>query len=260
VVGYMGDGINDAPALHAADVSISVETAVDVAREAADFVLLAPRLELLREAIVAGRRTFANTLKYVMTTTSANLGNMVSMAAASVVLPFFPLTAGQILLNNFLSDVPAVGLATDAVDEEWLAQPHRWDTRDIRRFMFRFGAVSSLFDFLTFGVLLGVFHAKESEFQTGWLIESLLTELAVALVLRTRRAAWKSRPGRVLVWSSVAVAVIALVVPWVPYASVLGFVPLPPALLATVVGITVAYVLVTEWLKQRLPLRQERER
>ncbi|MFZ5440644.1 MAG: magnesium-translocating P-type ATPase [Myxococcota bacterium] len=251
VVGYMGDGINDAPALHAADVGISVESAVDVAREAADFVLLAPRLEMLRDAIVAGRRTFANTLKYVMTTTSANLGNMLSMAAASVVLPFFPLTAGQILLNNFLSDVPAIGLATDAVDDEWLATPHRWDTRDIRRFMFRFGAVSSLFDFVTFGVLLGLFHAEAATFQTGWFIESLLTELAVALVLRTRRAAWKSRPGRLLLWSSVGVAAVALAVPWIPGAGVLGFVPLPPLLVVTIIGITAAYVLTTEWLKRR---------
>ncbi len=251
VVGYMGDGINDAPALHAADVSISVESAVDVAREAADFVLLQPSLAMLREGVVAGRKTFANTLKYVMTTTSANLGNMLSMAAASVVLPFFPLLAGQILLNNFLSDIPAVGLATDAVDDEWIARPHRWDMKAVRQFMFRFGAVSSVFDLLTFAVLLLVFHTVPEVFRTGWFVESLLTELAVALVLRSRKPAFRSRPGRLLLWSTVGVAVVAIAIPFIPGAEVLGFVPLPPAVLGALLGITAAYVVVTEWLKLR---------
>jgi len=251
VVGYMGDGINDAPALHAADVSISVESAVDVAREAADFVLLQPSLAMLREGVVAGRKTFANTLKYVMTTTSANLGNMLSMAAASVVLPFFPLLAGQILLNNFLSDIPAVGLATDAVDDEWISQPHRWDMKAVRQFMFRFGAVSSVFDLMTFAVLLLVFHAAPEVFRTGWFVESLLTELVVALVLRSRKPAFRSRPGRLLLWSTVGVAVVAIAIPFIPGAEVLGFVPLPPAVLGALLGITAAYVVVTEWLKLR---------
>ncbi|MCA2979612.1 MAG: magnesium-translocating P-type ATPase, partial [Myxococcaceae bacterium] len=174
VVGYMGDGVNDAPALHAADVSISVESAVDVAREAADFVLLQRDLGVLRRGILAGRRTFANTLKYVLTTTSANLGNMLSMAAASVVLPFFPLLPGQILLNNFLSDVPAVGLANDAVDEEWLSAPRRWGMRVVRSFMFRFGALSSVFDGLMFATLLLGFGASPQVFRTAWFVESLL--------------------------------------------------------------------------------------
>ena len=251
VVGYMGDGINDAPALHAADVSVSVESAVDVAREAADFVLLQPSLAMLREGVVAGRKTFANTLKYVMTTTSANLGNMLSMAAASVVLPFLPLLAGQILLNNFLSDIPALGLANDAVDAEWIARPHRWDMKAIRQFMFRFGAVSSVFDLLTFAVLLLVFHATPEVFRTGWFVESLLTELTVALVLRTRKPAWRSRPGKLLLWSTIAVAIVAIAIPYLPGVKVLDFVPLPLPLLAALLGITASYVMVTEMLKRR---------
>jgi Mg2+-importing ATPase len=251
VVGYMGDGVNDAPALHSADVSISVDTAVDVAREAADFVLLERDLAVLQRGILAGRRTFANTLKYVLITTSANLGNMLSMAAASVVLPFFPLLAGQILLNNFLSDIPAVGLASDAVDDEWLARPRRWDMRLITRFMVRFGAVSSLFDGLTFATLLLVFHATPETFRTAWFVESLLTELAVALVVRTRRPALQSRPGALLVWTTVVVALVALALPALPGATVFGFVPLPLPLVGALLGITLAYVLATEAVKRR---------
>ena len=250
VVGYMGDGVNDAPAMHAADVSVSVESAVDVAKEAADLVLLRPDLDVLLRGVLAGRETFANTLKYVLTTTSANLGNMVSMAAASVVLPFFPLLAGQILLNNFLSDIPALGLATDTVDAEWLQTPQRWDMGLIRRFMIWFGALSSVFDLLTFAVLLAVFHAAPAEFRTGWFVESLLTELAVAMVVRTRRPALRSRPGPLLLWSSVIVAAIAVGLPYAPGASELGFVPLPLILLLTLIAITCAYVIATELLKR----------
>ncbi len=251
VVGYMGDGINDAPAMHAADVSVSVESAVDVAKEAADFVLLRPDLEILLRGVLAGRETFANTLKYVMTTTSANLGNMLSMALASVVLPFFPLLAGQILLNNFLSDIPAFGLGTDAVDEEWLVTPQRWDMNLVRRFMIWFGLLSSAFDLLVFTMLLLAFHAAPEVFRTGWFVESLLTELAVAMVVRTRRPALRSRPGALLLWSSVVIAVIAVSLPYVPGAASLGFVPLPPLLLVSVLGVTLGYVVAAELLKRR---------
>ena len=251
VVGYMGDGVNDAPAMHAADVSVSVESAVDVAKEAADFVLLRPDLEVLLRGVLAGRETFANTLKYVLTTTSANLGNMLSMAAASVVLPFFPLLAGQILLNNFLSDIPAFGLATDTVDDEWLVAPRRWDLAMVRRFMIWFGALSSAFDLLVFAVLLAAFHATPEMFRTGWFVESLLTELAVAMVVRTRRSALHSRPGALLLWSTCVVAAIAVGLPYAPGAAELGFVPLPLPLLATVVGITLLYVVAAELLKRR---------
>jgi len=249
VVGFLGDGVNDAPAMHAADTSLSVEAAVDVAREAADFVLLERGLDVIRRGVEAGRRTFANTIKYVLITTSANLGNMVSMAAASMVLPFLPLQAGQILLNNLLSDIPAVGLADDGVDEELVARPERWDIRFIGRFMIVFGLISSLFDVITFGMLRLVFHAGPETFRTTWFVESLLTELLVALVVRTRRPFFRSRPGNVLIATTIGVTVIALALPFAPGASTLGFVHLSGSLLATILGITATYVAATELAK-----------
>ena len=250
VVGFLGDGVNDAPAMHAADTSLSVEQAVDVAREAADFVLLERGLGVIRRGIEEGRKTFANTLKYVLITTSANLGNMVSMAAASLFLPFLPLTAGQILLNNFLSDIPAVGLADDSVDPELVNRPRRWDIRFIGRYMVEFGFLSSLFDFLTFGALLGIFRAAEGTFRTGWFVASLLTELVVALVMRTQRPFFRSRPSRLLLVLTVSLIAFAFAIPYLPFAGVFGFVPLPGALLATVSLITVLYVAATELQKR----------
>jgi Mg2+-importing ATPase len=252
VVGFLGDGVNDAPAMHAADTSLSVEHAVDVARDAADFVLLAQNLDVIRLGIMEGRRTFANTLKYILTTTSANLGNMVSMALASLYLPFLPLLAGQILLNNFLSDIPAVGLANDSVDPEMVAQPRRWDMRFIARFMVEFGLMSSFFDLLTFAALLVVFHATPEVFRTGWFVESLLTELVIALIVRTRRPLFQSRPGSTLLWMTVALIALALVFPYLPLVGYLGFVRLPSALLLSLVAITVVYVAATEGAKRRL--------
>ncbi len=249
VVGFLGDGINDAPAMHAADTSLSVEGAVDVAREAADFVLLERDLDVIRQGIEAGRRTFANTLKYVLTTTSANLGNMISMAAASLFLPFLPLLAGQILLNNFLSDIPAIGLADDRVDRELVEKPRRWDMRFLGRFMVEFGCLSSLFDLLTFALLLTVFAATPELFRTGWFVESLQTELLVALVVRTRRPSWQSRPGGVLLWSSLALMALTFAIPYLPGASLLEFVPLPAPLLGAIAGIVLLYAASTEVLK-----------
>jgi Mg2+-importing ATPase len=249
VVGFLGDGVNDAPAMHAADTSLSVDQAVDVAKEAADFVLLERHLEVIRRGIEEGRKTFANTLKYVLTTTSANLGNMVSMAVASMFLPFLPLLAGQILLNNFLSDVPAVGLADDSVDPELVDRPRRWDMRFIGRFMVVFGVLSSFFDFLTFGALLRLFDATPQLFRTGWFVESLLTELVIALVVRTRRPFFRSRPGTTLLALTAAVIVVTFVIPFLPFAGLFGFTAVPGLVLLTLIGITVLYIVATELAK-----------
>jgi Mg2+-importing ATPase len=251
VVGYMGDGINDALALRAADVGISVDTAVDVAKDAADFVLLSKDLGILSQGIDEGRVTFANTLKYILATISANFGNMFSMAAASVFLPFLPLLASQILLNNFMADIPATTIASDRVDPEWVAKPRHWDTVFIRNYMVVFGLISSVFDFLTFGVLLFIFHAAPQEFRTGWFIESLMTELVIALVVRTRRPFYRSRPGPWLLGTSVAVLVLALAMPYLPGVAIFGFVPLPAPLMLGVVGLTLSYVVVVELAKKQ---------
>jgi len=249
VVGYMGDGINDASALYAADVGISVDTAVDVAKEAADFVLLKQDLGILKDGIDEGRKTFANTLKYILTTISANFGNMFSMAGASLLLSFLPMLASQVLLENFLSDIPLTTIAGDNVDPEWVEKPVRWNNNFIRDYMILFGVVSSIFDFLTFGVLLLLFHASPVEFRTGWFIESLLTELVIALVVRTRHLFFRSRPGTLLLVSTLIFIIITLVIPYLPFNSLFGFIPLPAPLMLAVIGLTALYVLVTEIAK-----------
>jgi Mg2+-importing ATPase len=252
VVGYMGDGINDAPALHAADVGISVDQAVDVAKEAADFVLLEHDLAVLREGIVLGRTTFANTLKYVFITTSANFGNMVSVAGASLFLPFLPLLPMQILLTNFLTDFPAMTIASDSVDPEMIECPRRWNITFIRNFMVTFGLVSSVFDYLTFGALLLVIRATQDQFRTGWFLESVLTELLILLVVRTQRPFFRSAPGRYLSVSALIVAVVTLALPYSPLSGLLGFTPLPLSLLLVLLGITVLYITASEVTKQHL--------
>jgi Mg2+-importing ATPase len=249
VVGYLGDGINDASALHTADVGISVESAVDVAKEAADIVLLERDLGVLAQGVRLGRQTFANTLKYVFITTSANFGNMVSMAGASLFLPFLPLLPKQILLNNFLSDFPSMTIATDSVDREQVDHPRRWNIRFILNFMLVFGLVSSVFDYLTFGALLYWLRATERQFQTGWFIESLMTELFIVLVIRTQRPFFRSRPGTLLLASTLVVAGTAIFLPYTPLGALFGFVPLPPLVVLLLLAITAGYLVASELVK-----------
>jgi Mg2+-importing ATPase len=249
-VGYLGDGINDAPALHAADVGISVMEAVDVARESADIILLSRDLDVLRSGVEDGRRTFANTIKYISITTSANFGNMVSMALATPLLPFLPLTAKQVLLNNFLSDMPSMTISSDNVDPDTIARPPRWDINTINRFMLVFGLISSVFDFVTFAVLLRVFHTDQATFRTFWFMVSLLTELAVVLVLRTHGSAFRSSPSPLLLWSTVAASLLTLAIPFLGRASsVFEFVPLSAIEMGAVILIVLAYIAMTEGAK-----------
>jgi Mg2+-importing ATPase len=250
-VGYLGDGINDAPSLRHADVGISVDGAVDVARDSADVVMLEPDLEVLQRGVEEGRRSFANTMKYIRITTSANFGNMISMALAVLFLPFLPLAAKQILLNNLLSDIPSIAISTDRVDASQIMSPQHWDLGELRRFMIVFGLLSSAFDLLTFWILRAVLHADMATFQTAWFTVSLLTELAVLLVLRSDRALWRTRPSGALVGSSAAVAALALAVPLLPgLPTQLGFTVLSAATMAAVIGVVLAYVVSTEAVKR----------
>jgi Mg2+-importing ATPase len=252
-VGFLGDGINDTPALHAADVGISVDTAVDVAKQSADLVLLNKDLTVLASGIEEGRRVFVNTLKYVNVTTSANFGNMLSLALASVFLPFLPLLPFQILLLNFLSDIPGMTIATDRVDAEQLRYPHHWDMARVRKFMIVFGLVSTMFDLMTFAILRSVFHADATLLRSGWFIESTLTELAVMLVLRTRRTWWRSRPSNGLLAASIAVAGATLILLYSPLRSNLSLEGPPIRVLAAMMAITALYVVTTETLKKKMP-------
>ena len=249
VVGFLGDGINDATALHVADVGISVDTAVDVAKDAADLVLLERDLGVLAEGVRAGRTTFANTMKYVFMATSANFGNMFSMAGASLLLPFLPLLPTQILLMNLLTDLPEMTIADDRVDAELVQAPRRWELAPLRRFMLVFGLLSSVFDFATFGVLRLVAHAGELAFRTGWFVESVASAATIVLVIRTRRPAWRSQPARSLAWTTALVVGAAFAFPLTPLAPWFGFATLSPALYALVVAIVVAYVLAAELVK-----------
>ena len=244
-----GRGINDAPALHAADVGISVESAVDAAKDAADIVLLDKNLCVLLEGVREGRTTFANTLKYVFMTTSANFGNMFSMAGASLVASFLPMLPKQVLLLNLLSDLPAMAIATDRLDTEMIARPRRWDLGFIRDSMFTFGLISSVFDLLTFAVLT-VATPDVAEFRTAWFVESVFTEILVLLVIRTGRIFFRSPPSRPLIWATAGVALVSLAVPYVPGSDLLGFAPLPGGLLAAMLGITVLLLAASEAAKR----------
>lgn len=263
VVGYMGDGINDASALHAADVGISVNSAVDVAKDAADIVLLEPGLDVLVQGVEGGRTTFANTLKYVFMATSANFGNMFSMAGASLFLPFLPLLPTQILLTNLLTDLPEMTIASDRVDSELVAMPRRWDISFIRRFMLVFGLLSSVFDYLTFGALLLIMRVPVSTahgqalFRTGWLTESVLSASMVVLLIRTQRPVWRSRPGRALTIATLSVWAATLLIPLTPLGTLFRLAPLPWPFLAMVAVILVLYVTGAE-IAKKLFYRAER--
>jgi len=249
VVGYMGDGINDASALHAADVGISVDTAADVAKDAADIVLLEKDLSVLLEGVKEGRSTFANTLKYVFMATSANFGNMFSMAGLSLFIPFLPLLPKQILLTNLLTDFPEMTIASDNVDDEMINYPRRWDIKAIRKFMITFGLVSSVFDYLTFGLLLLVLHAKVGEFRTGWFIESVISASVIVLVIRSRRPFFKSRPGKYLLIATFSIAFLTLILPMTPIAAVFGFTPLPLVTYLWLMLIVAIYIVAAEVTK-----------
>lgn len=250
-VGFLGDGINDAGALRAADVGISVDTAVDIAKDVAQVVLLEKDLGVLLEGVREGRRTFANTLKYVFMATSANFGNMFSMAAASLFLPFLPLLPKQVLLVNLLTDLPEMTIATDRVDPERIATPRRWDVGAIRRFMVVFGWVSSLFDFGTFAVLLWLLHAGTAEFRTGWLVESVVSASLIVLVIRTQRPVWRSLPSLRLAGATAGTVALALLLPALPIAHALGLVPLPGVYYGALAGVVALYVAAAELAKWR---------
>ena len=251
VVGYMGDGINDAPALHVADVGISVDNATDVARSAADIILLEPSLAAIAQGVFEGRRTFANTLKYIRMGTSSNFGNMLSMAGAALLLPFLPMTPGQILLNNLIYDASQTALPSDNVDADVEAEPARWDVHAIERFMIVFGPISSIFDYLTFGALLLMLGQDNPDaFHTGWFVESLFTQILVVLVIRTRLTPfWRSRPSKQLMAAIVAALVATTLIPLSPLGSVIGFAALPGQFWVLLVGLVAAYLLLIEITK-----------
>jgi Mg2+-importing ATPase len=255
VVGYLGDGINDAPSLHAADVGISVSTAVDVAKDAADFILLERSLNVLHEGIIEGRMAFGNVMKYLLMGTSSNFGNMFSMAIASLFLPFLPMLPTQILLNNFLYDLAQVTIPTDHVDRTFIHKPQRWNVKMIRDFMIYIGPISSIYDFLTFFALLKVFSASEQLFHTGWFVESLATQTLVIFIIRTAGNPFRSRPSLALTATTISVVMAGIVIPFTSLGKIVGFTPLPLAFFLFLAGATATYLLLVEIVKRKLMRR-----
>lgn len=255
VVGYLGDGINDAPSLHAADVGISVSTAVDVAKDAADFILLERSLRVLHDGIIEGRKSFGNVMKYLLMGTSSNFGNMFSMAAAATFLPFLPMLPTQILLNNFLYDLAQVTIPTDKVDETFIHKPQRWNVKMIRDFMICIGPLSSIYDFLTFFALLRIFHASEQFFHSGWFVESLATQTLVIFVIRTAGNPFRSRPSLPLTLTTIFVVLFGTVLPFTSLGALIGFTPLPVGFLFFIAVATGTYLILVEIVKRRLMRR-----
>ena len=258
VVGFLGDGINDAPSLHAADVGISVSTAVDVAKDAASIILLEQSLQVLHNGILEGRKAFGNVIKYLLMGTSSNFGNMFSMAGAFVFLPFLPMLPTQILLNNFLYDLAQVTIPTDNVDDSFMRKPQHWDISLIRNFMVFIGPISSIYDFLTFFIMLTIFHASESLFHTGWFVESLATQTLVLFIIRTASNPLRSRPSVPLTITTLLVVAVGVLLPYTPLAHDLGFTPLPALYVLFLALMTVTYLLLVELVKRRLMGRLSR--
>jgi P-type Mg2+ transporter len=255
VVGFLGDGINDAPSLHVADVGISVQNAVDVAKDAAEIILLERDLGVLHEGIIEGRKAFGNVMKYLLMGTSSNFGNMFSMAGASAFLPFLPMLPTQILLNNFLYDLAQVTIPTDNVDRTYIHKPRRWNIKMIRDFMIYIGPISSIYDFLTFFVLLKFFRATEEFFHTGWFVESLATQTLVIFIIRTAGSPLRSRTSRPLSITTLLVVGAGIVLPFTPLGKLLGFTPLPLSYFIFLAAATGTYLLLVELVKRRLMRR-----
>jgi P-type Mg2+ transporter len=251
VVGFMGDGINDAPSIREADVGISVENAVDIAKESADIILLKSDLRILHEGVLEGRKTFGNTMKYILMGTSSNFGNMFSVAGGSLFLPFLPMLPVQILLNNLLYDISESTIPTDSVDASYIMLPKKWDIGFIRKFIIIFGPISSIFDFITFFILLFIFRADAALFQTSWFMESICTQTLVIFVIRTRVVPfWKSRPSNYLLASTICIVAVACIVPFTVFGSILGFVQPPVSFFLVLAGLVITYIALVEVVKR----------
>ncbi len=259
VVGYLGDGINDAPALKAADVGVSVNNAVDVAKETADIILLKKSLRVLKAGIIEGRKTFRNTLKYILMGMSSNFGNMFSMMAASAFLPFLPMLPTQVLLNNFLYDSSQLSLSSDHVDESDVVKPTGWDMKFIRKYMLVFGPISSIFDFATFGLMFALFRNSEHQFQTGWFMESIATQIFVIYIIRTKKIPFlQSSPSRLLLLNTLLIVTVAWLMPLLPFARFFNFQPLPLWVVGTLFGFVILYLLLVEVVKRWFFRREAR--
>jgi len=251
IVGYLGDGINDAPSLRNADVGLSVNSAVDIAKESADIILTHKSLEILRDGILEGRKTFGNTMKYIMMGLSSNFGNMFSVLGAVIFLPFLPMLPVQILLNNFIYDISQITIPSDNVDKEFIQRPKRWNMNFIKRFMIVFGPVSSIFDFLTFFILFAVFKSAEAVFQTGWFIESLATQTLVIHIIRTKQLPFlQSKASKPLLISTIACVAIGWILPYTPIGKFFGFAPLPWYIVLVLAGLVLVYLVIVEIVKR----------